>query len=113
MSKQFYLDRTRNSPELRHNTLREAARIVGYRLLPAELHYPSRIERGKPALLTSFWENRGAARPGARFGILFALIDRAGGCVWKQLTHRCCRPTPLSGRAAAGSARERNSLSRR
>ena len=86
LSKQLYLDQTRNAPEIRRGTLREAAKIVGYRLLPAELHYPERIVRKKAALLTSFWENRGAARPGEEFGILFALLDGTGNCVWEQLT---------------------------
>ncbi len=85
LSKHFYLEHTRELPEVRRNTLREAARIVGYRLLPVELYYPARIVRKRPALLTSFWENRGAARPGEEFGILFALLDCAGNCVWEQL----------------------------
>ena len=85
LSKMQYLAATKNHPEQRRAVQFEAARIVGYRLLPVEIHFPAVLERDRNHLLTSFWENRGAAKPYEDFGILYALLDDSDECVWEQV----------------------------
>lgn len=86
LGKRHYLDGTRGRPEFRQRVQYDAARIAGYRLLPAELHYPAALRPGETAVLTSYWENRGAAKPHDDFGILYALVAENGETVWESVT---------------------------
>lgn len=68
------LDFCRERPDL----VAHGLRTMGYRLLPARVEHPAKVQSGKPFRLDMEWINRGVGRAMRKFNLRVALMDAHG-----------------------------------
>jgi len=84
LSKWYYVKNTEKHPEVRHESLKQSARIAGYRFFPFQIQFPQTVESGKEFYIDTWWKNLGAVMAYEDFTIVYALSDQNGNIVFEQ-----------------------------